>query len=124
MIIPEELYYTRNHEWLKIINGIAIIGITDYAQSELGDIIFIEFPEIGFSYNIGDTIGTIEAVKTVADIFSPIKGKVIEINIDLENDPGIVNKDPYGTGWIIKLDSFTEDLSTLLSTEEYDKHIQ
>ena len=124
MNIPNNLYYTKNHEWVSIYNGIAKVGITEYAQSELGDIIFIEFPEIGFSPNIGDTIGTIEAVKTVADIFSPIKGKVIEINIDLENNPGIVNKDPYGTGWIIKLDSFTEDLSTLLSTEEYDKLIQ
>ena len=123
MNIPNNLYYTKNHEWVAIDNGIAKIGITEYAQSELGDIIFIEFPDIGFTSNIGDTIGTIEAVKTVADIFSPIKGKVIEINIDLENDPGFVNKDPYGTGWIIKLDSINEDLFTLLSAEEYKKII-
>ena len=123
MNIPNNLYYTKNHEWVSIYNGIANIGITEYAQSELGDIIFIEFPDIGSTCNIGDTIGTIEAVKTVADIFSPIKGKVIEINIDLENDPGFVNKDPYGTGWIIKLDSINEDLFTLLSAEEYKKII-
>ena len=123
MNIPNNLYYTKNHEWVSIYNGIAKIGITEYAQSELGDIIFIEFPDIGFTFNIGDTIGTIEAVKTVADIFSPIKGKVIEINIDLENDPGFVNKDPYGTGWIIKIDSFNEELFTLLSAEEYKKLI-
>lgn len=123
MNFPNNLYYTKNHEWVAIDNGIAKIGITEYAQSELGDIIFIEFPDIGLTFNIGDTIGTIEAVKTVADIFSPIKGKVIEINIDLENDPGFVNKDPYGTGWIIKLDSFNEELFTLSSAEEYKKLI-
>ena len=123
MTVPDKLQYTKGHEWIQIKNGVATIGITDYAQGELGDIIFIEFPDIGSTCNIGDTIGTIEAVKTVADIFSPIKWKVIEINVDLENDPGFINKDPYGTGWIIKLDSYYEDLFTLLSAEEYKKLI-
>ena len=123
MIIPENLLYTKDHEWVSFDNDIATIGITDYAQSELGDIIFIEFPNVDDTFNNDDVFGTIEAVKTVADIFSPIKGKVIEINIDLENNPGIVNKDPYGTGWIIKLDSFTEDLSTFLSTKFIDPAI-
>ena len=121
MNIPDNLYYTNNHEWVKIDNGIATIGITDYAQSELGDIIFIEFSDIGVDCNAGDTIGTIEAVKTVADFYSPIEGRIAEINTNLEENPDSVNTDPYDSGWIIKLDSFGEDRSALLSAKEYEK---
>ena len=124
MNIPDNLYYTKNHEWIKIEDRIAVIGITDYAQSELGDIIFIEFPDIGMNYKAGDTIGTIEAVKTVADIYSPISGRIVEINVNLEVEPDSVNKDPYDSGWIIKLDSFIEDQSGLLLSDEYEKLIQ
>ena len=124
MNIPDDLYYTKNHEWLKIDNGIATIGITDYAQSELGDIIFIELPEIGANFNVGDTIGTIEAVKTVADFYSPIKGRIAEINNKLEDSPNSVNSNPYDVGWIIKLDSFGEDQLALLSAREYEKLIR
>ena len=124
MNIPDNLYYTKEHEWVRIDNGIATIGITDYAQSELGDIIFIEFPDIGSYCNAGDTIGTIEAVKTVADLFSPIKGTISEINTNLEDEPDSINKDPYNTGWIIKLNSFSDDQSNLLSPDEYGKLIQ
>ena len=119
MKIPDNLYYTRNHEWVNIDKGIATIGITDYAQSELGDIIFIEFPDIGTDCNAGDTIGTIEAVKTVADLYSPIKGRIAEINNKIEDSPESVNADPYDAGWIIKLDSFGKDHSALLSAKEY-----
>ena len=119
MKIPEHLYYTKDHEWIKIEHGIATIGITEYAQGELGDIIFIEFPDIDTDFNAGDTIGTIEAVKTVADIYSPIRGRISDININLENKPDFINKDPYDTGWIIKLDSLVEDRSLLLSAKEY-----
>ena len=121
MNIPDDLYYTKNHEWLKIDNGIATIGITDYAQSELGDIIFIEFPEIGTNYEAGDTIGTIEAVKTVADFYSPIAGRIAKINNQLEDNPYSINSEPYDAGWIIKLDSFGENRSALLSAKEYEK---
>ena len=121
MNIPDNLYYTNNHEWVIIENGIATIGITDYAQSELGDIIFIEFPDIGTNCNAGDTIGTIEAVKTVADLYSPIKGKIAEINNKLEDSPDSINVDPYDAGWIIKLKSLGEDRSTLISAKEYKK---
>ena len=121
MNIPDNLHYTKNHEWVKIDNGIATIGITDYAQSELGDIIFIEFSNIGVNCNAGDTIGTIEAVKTVADYYSPIKGRIAEINNKLEENPDSVNTDPYDSGWIIKLDSLGEDRSALLSAKEYEK---
>jgi glycine cleavage system H protein len=121
MNIPDNLYYTNNHEWVKIDNGIATIGITDYAQSELGDIIFIEFPDIGVNCNAGDSLGTIEAVKTVTDYYSPIEGRIAEINNKLEENPDSVNTDPYDSGWIIKLDSFGEDRSALLSAKEYEK---
>ena len=123
MNIPKNLFYTKDHEWIKIENGIATIGITDYAQSELGDIIFIEFPNIGASFNAGDSIATIEAVKTVADIYAPIKGNIAKININLEDAPDSINKDPYETGWIIKLDSLIKDSSNLLSSNDYQKII-
>ena len=124
MNIPVNLYYTKNHEWVNIINGIATIGITYYAQSELGDIIFIEFPDIGTIFKAGDSIGTIEAVKTVADIFSPIAGRISEINKNLEDKPDSINKDPYDTGWIIKLDCISKNNTNLLSANEYEKLIQ
>ena len=103
MNIPSDLLYTKDHEWIKIENGIATVGITDYAQGELGDIIFIEFPEIGDSFHTKDSIGTIEAVKTVADIYAPIDGEILEVNVGLEDEPDMINKDPYKKGWIIKL---------------------
>ena len=124
MYIPDYLYYTKNHEWVKFEDRIATIGITDYAQSELGDIIFIEFPDIGTDCNAGDTIGAIEAVKTVADIYSPIKGRIAEINSKIEESPDSVNADPYDAGWIVKLDSFGKDSSTLLSAKEYEKLVR
>ncbi len=106
MNIPSDLLYTKDHEWIKIENGIATVGITDYAQGELGDIIFIELPEIGDSVQAEDSIGTIEAVKTVADIYSPMNGEILEVNINLEDNPDSLNTDPYDSGWIIKLNNF------------------
>mgnify|MGYP001222191083 FL=1 len=103
MNIPLNLQYTKDHKWAKIENGVATIGITDFAQGELGDIVFVEFLEVGESFNAGDVIGTIEAVKTVTDLFSPISGKIVAINEGLDNDPGKVNSDPYGDGWLVKI---------------------
>ena len=123
MNIPDNLYYTNDHEWVMFGNGLATIGITDYAQSELGDIIFIEFPDIGSEFTAGDTLGTVEAIKTVADIYSPMKGRVAEINTNLENNPVFINNDPYKSGWIIKLDSF-EKPSSLLSAIQYKELTQ
>mgnify|MGYP003947792667 CR=1 FL=1 len=123
MNIPEDLFYTKDHEWILIKDNIATIGVTDYAQSELGDIIFLEFPEIGIKCEPGDTIGTIEAVKTVADLYSPIKGKISEINIELENNPETINSDPYNAGWIVKLMPFSDDISNLLNQDEYKRII-
>ena len=124
MIIPEDLQYTADHEWVKIENGIATIGITDYAQGELGDIIFIELPEPGDEFMTKDSIGTIEAVKTVADIYSPMQGKISEVNPILEDEPEYVNTDPYMRGWIIKLTNFTNNDGDFLTADEYKKLVQ
>ena len=123
MNIPDNLLYTKDHEWVKITDDIATIGITDYAQSELGDIIFIEFPELNDTFQHEDILGTIEAVKTVADLFSPVSGKVIEVNSKLENEPELTNNDPYENGWIIKMKIDNKDSSNLLTSKEYEKLI-
>ena len=124
MNIPDDLLYTKEHEWIRIVDDIATIGITDYAQSELGDIIFIEFPEKGVKYKSGDPACTIEAVKTVADIYTPISGEILDINIKLEDAPELINNDPYERGWIIKLCNIPKDISNLLSASSYKNLIQ
>ena len=120
-MVPDNLQYTKEHEWIKIDGNKALIGITDYAQSELGDIVFVEMPNIGDQFNKDDTVGTIEAVKTVADIFSPIKGTILKINKNIESNPEYVNSSPYDEGWLIKMKLDDEDacLDGLLSPEEY-----
>ena len=124
MNVPNDLLYTKDHEWIRIVDDIATIGVTDYAQDELGDIIFIEFPEAGDKFNAGDSIGTIEAVKTVADLFTPLAGEISEINLKLEDEPEAINKDPYESGWIIKLKNITNtEKSQLLTASEYKKYI-
>ena len=124
MNIPSDLLYTTDHEWIKIENGIATVGITDYAQGELGDIIFIELPKIGESVQAKDSIGTIEAVKTVADIYSPMNGEISEVNVNLENNPDSINTDPYDSGWIIKLNNFTNNDDNYLTPDQYKSLIQ
>ena len=101
--IPENLFYTSEHEWIKIENDTAIIGITDFAQSELGDIIFLELPDLDSVFNAGDIFGTIEAVKTVSDLYMPLDGKITEVNGVLNDNPEKVNEDPYDEGWIVKI---------------------
>lgn len=119
---PNSLMYTSEHEWVKIEDNIATIGITDFAQSELGDIIFLEFPEIDESFDEGDVFGTIEAVKTVSDLFMPISGKILEVNEDLNDVPENVNESPYENGWMVKV-QLDDDSSTdsLLNSESYLK---
>ena len=122
--MPKELKYTEDHEWVKVDGDTATVGITDHAQSELGDIIFIEFPEINDLFERMEPFGTIEAVKTVADLFSPLNGKIIEINKELEDSPELVNSDPYGKGWIVKVSvDKLDQLNDLLSSESYENHI-
>ena len=103
MNIPDDLRYTRDHEWARREGDTATVGITDFAQGELGDIIFVEFPDLGDTFSQGDTFGTVEAVKTVADLFLPVSGEIIAVNTDLEDAPEKVNNDPYGKGWLVKV---------------------
>jgi glycine cleavage system H protein len=117
--IPENLYYTEDHEWIEIEGNVAKIGITDHAQSELGDIVFVEFPELGDSFDEGDSIGTLEAVKTVADLYTPFECEVLEINEALEDDAEIINQDCYGEGWIVKVNVEDLDKSKLLTSLQY-----
>ena len=120
MSLPQDLKYTKEHEWVKVDGVTAIIGITDHAQSELGDIIFVEFPDIDQEIEKDEPFGTIEAVKTVADLFAPISGKVTEINEDLEYSPEQVNSDPYGEGWIVKVSiDNAGELEELMTPEQY-----
>ena len=120
MNIPENLRYTNDHEWIKIEGNTATVGITDYAQSQLGDIVFVDIQTEGEHLDLGDTFGAIEAVKTVADALMPLSGTVIEVNPELEIEPQLVNSDPYGEGWMIKIDcSDLAEIDQLLSAEAY-----
>ena len=125
MNIPDNLKYTKDHEWIKVDGDEATIGITEFAQKELGDIVFIEVETEGETLEAGDAFGTIEAVKTVSDLFMPMKGEVTEFNADLESNPEIVNKDPYGEGWIIKVKiSDQAEISDLLDADAYKELIE
>ena len=124
MNVPKDLLFTDEHEWVKIDDNIATIGITDYAQGELGDIVFIEFPSLNSNYNKGESMGTIEAVKTVADIFMPISGQIIELNDVLNDNPETVNNNPFNDGWILKLQiKDMGEVSDLMDLKKYKKFI-
>ena len=119
---PDNLFYTKEHEWVNLKENKAVIGITDYAQGQLGDVIFIEFPKVGQEVNAGDVFGEVEAVKTVSELYAPLSGTIIELNEELENSPDLVTNDPYGDGWIIKISPNKPDerdeLMNFLSYEE------
>ena len=117
--IPETLFYTEDHEWIEIEGNVAKIGITDHAQSELGDIVFVDFPELGDTFEEGDSIGTLETVNTVADLYTPFSCEVVEVNEALEDDAEIINHDCYGEGWIVKVNVEDLDTSKLLSHSQY-----
>lgn len=120
MNIPSELKYTKDHEWVKIDGDTAIIGITDFAQGELGDIVFVEVETVDEELDAEEVFGTVEAVKTVSDLFLPLSGKIIEFNEAIEDAPEVVNDDPYGEGWMIKVKIADEsEINNLLSAEEY-----
>jgi len=124
METPLNLKYTKDHEWISIDGKIATVGITDFAQRELGDIVYIEVETVGESLSADDIFGTVEAVKTVSDLFLPISGKIIEFNESLDNTPEDVNNDPYGTGWMIKMEiDDIEGVNSLLSANQYKKLI-
>lgn len=125
MKLPEDLKYTNDHEWIKVEGDTGIIGITDFAQGELGDIVFIEVETVGDTIEQHEAFGTIEAVKTVSDLFMPVGGEVLEFNETLEDEPEKVNKDPYGEGWIIKIKiSSPEQLDQLLTADQYKELIE
>lgn len=125
MEIPEDLLYTEEHEWVYVEGDTAIVGITDYAQGELGDVVFVELPEVGDHVQQMEPFGSIEAVKTVSDIFAPVSGEVIEVNSNLEESPQLINQDPYGEGWIIKIKmANSKETEGLLTPEEYRNMIE
>lgn len=124
MNIPEGLKYTKDHEWIKIEGQKATIGITDFAQGELGDIVYIDIPSVGQEINEHEVFGTVEAVKTVSDLYMPVGGKVLEVNKELDGSPEKVNSDPYGAGWMIKMEiKNAADVNNLLSATQYKELI-
>lgn len=120
MNIPSDLKYTKDHEWIKIDGDIAVVGITDFAQSELGDIVYVEVETVGEELELEEVFGTVEAVKTVSDLFLPLTGEIIAFNETLEDDPELVNNDPYGEGWMVKI-KFTDaaQIESLLTADAY-----
>jgi len=122
MNIPSELLYTKDHEWVKIEGDIATVGVTDFAQGELGDIVYVEIETEGENLEAGEVFGTVEAVKTVSDLFMPVSGEVIEINEDLEGTPEVVNSDPYGKGWMIKI-KISDKGDLLISADDYASEV-
>ena len=124
MNFPEDLKYTKDHEWLKVEGHTGTVGITEFAQGELGDIVYIEVDTIGQTIEGGQVFGTVEAVKTVSDLFMPVSGKIIELNKDIESQPELVNKDPYGKGWMVKIEvTDPSQIDKLLTSEAYNSLI-
>lgn len=120
MKIPEDLKYTNEHEWVQVNGDVATVGVTDFAQSALGDIVYVEVETLDEELDADEVFGTIEAVKTVSDLFQPVTGTIFEVNENLEDDPELINNDPYGDGWIVKIKmSDTSELNNLISPEEY-----
>jgi len=122
---PSEYLYSREHEWVKVEEDVCTVGITHFAQEELGEVVFVELPEVGHAYDAGDEIGTIESVKAVAELYTPVAGEVVEVNRTAADDPAIVNDDPHGEGWLVRLRFSTDsDLAHLMNAEEYEKYVQ
>ena len=122
MSVPDELQYTRSHEWVRREGETATVGITDHAQDELGDVVFVELPEVGATFDAGEAFGAVESVKAVSDLCAPVGGEVVEVNGALEDAPEKINEDPYGDGWILKLRAGGE--GDLLSAQEYERFLE
>jgi len=124
MNFPSELKYTKDHEWVKVEGDVATIGVTDFAQGELGDIVYVEIETVGDNLNKEEVFGSVEAVKTVSDLFMPVSGEVLEVNSALDSSPEVVNSDPYGEGWMVKVKmSNSSELDELMSVDQYKAHI-
>ena len=122
---PKEFQFTKDHEWIKVVGDEAIVGITDFAQKQLGDVVYVELPAVGTSLDVHQTIGVVESVKAVSDIYSPVSGEVIAVNEGLNDDPEKLNQDPHGQGWIIRLRlKNKEDLEKLMSAGDYEKFLE
>ena len=122
---PEELHYTQSHEWVRIDGDVGTIGITDYAQKELGEIVYLELPEVGHVFNADEEFGTVESVKAVSELFTPLSGEIVEVNKAAIAEPGIVNDDPFGDGWLLKMKLSTdEEVGKLMSAEDYANYVQ
>jgi glycine cleavage system H protein len=125
MQVPDDLKYSESHEWIRSEGKIGTVGITDFAQDSLGDIVFLELPEPGTSFQQGETVGVVESVKTVSDILSPVSGEITEVNSGLEAKPESVNKDPYGSGWLFKIRlANSDEISSLLSAADYTAKVE
>lgn len=125
MNTPDNLKYTKDHEWIKIDGDTATIGITDFAQSELGDIVYVEVETVGETLDKDEVFGTVEAVKTVSDLYLPLSGEILEFNEDLEDEPELVNEEPYGKGWMVKMKiSNKDEVNDLMDAEAYKSHIE
>lgn len=122
---PEELLYTKDHEWISVQDDIGIVGITDYAQKELGEIVFVELPEVGETFEANEPFGSVESVKAVSEIYCPASGEVIEVNEALVERPEVINEDPYGEAWMIKIKlSNPDELEDLMTAEEYEAYVE
>jgi len=122
MAIPKDLFYAKTHEWVSLDEGIATVGITDFAQSQLSDLTFVELPEMGSEFKAGDEVAVVESVKAAADIYAPVAGEVIEINSELEDAPELINKDAFGAGWLFKLKMADEsDVDNMLDADSYEE---
>ena len=125
MDFPKDLLFTEDHEYARIVDGVATIGVSEYAQEQLGDITYLELPQVGDSISKGGSIGVIEAVKAASDIYSPVSGEIIEINSDLESNPELVNQDCYGKGWIVKVKmSNNTEATSLMNSDAYKAHVE
>jgi glycine cleavage system H protein len=122
---PEDYRYTTEHEWVRVEDDIAVLGVTDFAQKELGEVVFVELPQVGHVYDAGDEIGTIESVKAVAEVVTPIAGEIVEVNEALADDPELINEDPHVDGWLVKVRySASSDLDGLMDAEAYGEFVQ
>ena len=122
---PSEYLYSREHEWVRVEGDVCVLGITEFAQQELGEVVFVELPEVGQVFNAADEIGTIESVKAVAEVYTPVAGEVVEANEVVVDDPELVNEDPHGEGWLVRIRfSSSADLQELMSAEQYEEYIK
>jgi glycine cleavage system H protein len=125
MKFPPELKYTREHEWMRAEGNVAVVGITDHAQDALGDVVFLELPQVGATVKAKGTFGVVESVKAVSDLYAPVSGKVVEVNASLPDNPDTINKDPYGAAWMVKIEmADPKEAAALMSAADYEKYVQ